>query len=276
MLLLGPHFGTEAKCYRALYRWRWPNGFRCPACNGRTRSRFQRGQAIYYQCCACRHQTTLTSGTLLESTKLPLTKWFQAIYLLSSTKTNLAALELTNTCVVAWRGTEVTNLWDVLADLRGQAAFANELIPNKRNVEMRGGRGFVNRVTAHSETITNLLSNLRCTSIFITGHSLGGAAASIFGLQLAHDNRFNAALDVVAVFNSPNVVNAATLGGPLRTMKLTADVLVNCRNHDWLVNPLPSGLHRIADEASSPVGRCTYVLPGTWSALRRRPWSFGK
>ncbi|ALZ71216.1 transposase [Xanthomonas oryzae pv. oryzae] len=28
-------YGTEAKCYRALYRWRWPKGFRCPQCDGR-------------------------------------------------------------------------------------------------------------------------------------------------------------------------------------------------------------------------------------------------
>jgi hypothetical protein len=87
-------YGAEAKCYRALYRWRRPKGFRCPECDGRARSRFRRGQAVYYQFCACRHQTTLTSGTLLDSTKLPPTKWFQAIYLLTATKTNLAALEL--------------------------------------------------------------------------------------------------------------------------------------------------------------------------------------
>ncbi|QCZ74351.1 IS1595 family transposase [Xanthomonas citri pv. punicae] len=49
-------YGTEAKCYRALYRWRWPQGFRCPCCAGRarSRSRFKRGGAIYYQCSACR------------------------------------------------------------------------------------------------------------------------------------------------------------------------------------------------------------------------------
>ena len=28
-------YGTEAKCYLAVYRWRWPKGFRCPACHGR-------------------------------------------------------------------------------------------------------------------------------------------------------------------------------------------------------------------------------------------------
>ena len=31
-------YGTEAKCYRALYQTRWPQGFRCPKCNHRPRS----------------------------------------------------------------------------------------------------------------------------------------------------------------------------------------------------------------------------------------------
>ena len=87
-------YGTEAKCYRALYKWRWPQGFRCPGCHGRARSRFKRGTTMYYQCRACRHQTTLTAGTLFEGTKLPLRTWMLAIHLLTATKTNLAALEL--------------------------------------------------------------------------------------------------------------------------------------------------------------------------------------
>jgi hypothetical protein len=96
-------YGTEAKCYRALYRSRWPKGFRCPSCNDRRRSRFRRGAQVYYQCRACRHQTTLISGTLFEGTKLPLTTWFIAIYLLTSTKTNLSALELKRHLGVRYR-----------------------------------------------------------------------------------------------------------------------------------------------------------------------------
>lgn len=87
-------YGTEAKCYRAFYRWRWPHGFRCPACNARARSRFRRAGVVYYQCRACRHQTTLSAGALLEGTKLALRIWMQALYLLTSTKTNVSTLEL--------------------------------------------------------------------------------------------------------------------------------------------------------------------------------------
>jgi hypothetical protein len=57
-------YSTEAKCRRALYRWRWPQGFRWPASGDRRRSSFRR---------ACQHQSSLISGTLLASTKLPLT-----------------------------------------------------------------------------------------------------------------------------------------------------------------------------------------------------------
>lgn len=96
-------YGTEAKCYRALYRSRWPQGFRCPACANRSRSRFRRQGRMYYQCRACRHQTTLVSGTLFEGTKLPLTTWFIALYLLTSTKTNLSALELKRHLGVRYR-----------------------------------------------------------------------------------------------------------------------------------------------------------------------------
>lgn len=95
-------YGTEDKSYRALYKARWPHGFRCPCCGKRARSRFRRGQQVYYQCRACRHQTTLLSGTLLESTKLPLRLWVMAMYLLTATKTNLSALELSRSLGVAY------------------------------------------------------------------------------------------------------------------------------------------------------------------------------
>lgn len=87
-------YGTEAKCYRALYKARWPHGFRCPCCDERRRSRFRRDGRMYYQCRRCRHQTTLTSGTMFEGTRLPLATWMLALYLLTATKTNLSVLEL--------------------------------------------------------------------------------------------------------------------------------------------------------------------------------------
>lgn len=87
-------YGTEAKCRRALERTRWPSGFVCPRCAGTQASRFVRGELPYWQCAACRHQTSLLAGTVFASTKLPLVRWFLAMQLLTQAKNNVSALEL--------------------------------------------------------------------------------------------------------------------------------------------------------------------------------------
>lgn len=97
-------YGTEAACARALRRARWPKGLVCPRCAGRRYSRCanRHGERLW-QCSACRHQTSLISDTLFASTKLPLTRWFLALYLLTQSKTNVAALELMRHLGVCYR-----------------------------------------------------------------------------------------------------------------------------------------------------------------------------
>lgn len=52
------------------------------------------GSRKLFQCNACRHQTSLVAGTVFQGTKLRLTIWFLAIYLISQAKTGLSALAL--------------------------------------------------------------------------------------------------------------------------------------------------------------------------------------
>lgn len=100
-------YGAQAQCEQALQQSRWPQGFVCPRCAGRTYSQFNRHAHAYWQCTACRLQTSLRSGTVFDSTRLPLTTWLLALYLLSQSKTNLSALELSRHLGVsyptAWR-----------------------------------------------------------------------------------------------------------------------------------------------------------------------------
>ena len=88
------HYGEEAQCAAALEQARWPHGFRCPRCNGHEHSRVHGRTHPLFQCRSCRHQTSLIAGTVMQGTKLPLTVWFLAIYLLSQAKTGLSALAL--------------------------------------------------------------------------------------------------------------------------------------------------------------------------------------
>jgi ribosomal protein L37AE/L43A len=96
-------YGTEAKCRAALQASRWPAGFVCPACGGAARTSFERGGLRYWQCAACERQCSLISGTIFEASKLPLTRWFLAMQLLTQAKNNVSALELRRQLGVSYR-----------------------------------------------------------------------------------------------------------------------------------------------------------------------------
>lgn len=85
-------YGTEAQCFDALYAWRWPHGFQCPHC-GHDKG-CQLDHRKLQQCNRCHRQTSVTAGTIFESTKLPLTLWFQAIYLITQSKKGVSAMQL--------------------------------------------------------------------------------------------------------------------------------------------------------------------------------------
>ena len=77
-----------------LIRSRWPDGFVCPTCGYGVTSSFRRAGRLYWQCSACRYQCSVISGTIFESTKLGLARWFLAMQLLNQSKNNVSALEL--------------------------------------------------------------------------------------------------------------------------------------------------------------------------------------
>jgi len=67
-------FKIESDCCDWLFRTRWPNGFCCPQCGGRGYWRIStRG---LFKCMSCRHQVSLTAGTIFHKTRTSLLKWF--------------------------------------------------------------------------------------------------------------------------------------------------------------------------------------------------------
>ncbi len=97
-------YGTEMQCEQALIEARWPAGFVCPACGVTVaRTTFRRENRQYWQCAGCQHQCGVTSGTVLEANKLPLTRWFLAMHLLTQAKNIVSALELKRQLGVCYR-----------------------------------------------------------------------------------------------------------------------------------------------------------------------------
>lgn len=93
-------YGTEEQCEEALRQWRWPDGFVCPRCqHDRAYDLSTRAQ---YECTKCHTQTSLTAGTIFQSTKLPLTLWFRTIYHLTQSKNGVSILELSRRLGVSY------------------------------------------------------------------------------------------------------------------------------------------------------------------------------
>ena len=84
-------YGTEAHCRAAVAQWRWPDGFECPHCNS---GDYMVTKKLHYHCRSCRRETSLIVGTIFEKTQLPLTKWFQGMYLLTQPKNSISGLEM--------------------------------------------------------------------------------------------------------------------------------------------------------------------------------------
>lgn len=87
-------YGTQEQCEAAVEAARWPSGFVCPRCEGGSSWAFRRGGQPYRECTGCGYQCSLIAGTMFQASKLPLTRWFMAMQLLSQAKNNVAALEL--------------------------------------------------------------------------------------------------------------------------------------------------------------------------------------
>ena len=76
-------FADEAACAAYLCEARWPGGFVCPACGG-VRGWELATKAWTHECAECGKQTSVTAGTVLHGSKLPLTVWFWAAYLMAT------------------------------------------------------------------------------------------------------------------------------------------------------------------------------------------------
>src|SRR4029079_3350240 len=90
LLAFQQRFPDEAHCAQFLLERRWPNGFVCPGCGGK-RGHLLRSRAYTYECVACGKQTSVTAGTVMHRTKLPLTVWFWAAHLMATHSNGMPA-----------------------------------------------------------------------------------------------------------------------------------------------------------------------------------------
>ena len=86
-------FPDERACADYLIETRWPDGFVCPAC-GSNKAWALETKAFVHECARCHKQTSVTAGTLMHGSKLSLTVWFWAAYLMATHSNGISAFQL--------------------------------------------------------------------------------------------------------------------------------------------------------------------------------------
>jgi transposase-like protein len=123
-------FATEEACREYLFACRWPDGFRCRRCGGGEIGTMHHGRLLW-QCKSCCAQTSVTAGTVMHGTRMPLQRWFWAAYLVATHHPGISAVQLQRQLGISRHETA----WMMLHKLRA-AMVAPAREPLKREVEI--------------------------------------------------------------------------------------------------------------------------------------------
>lgn len=104
------HFNNEDICKNALAEARWGDDVVCPHCGKHYCNKRKDGR---YRCNDCKHNFSCTVGTIFENSKLPLKKWFIAMYLISSHKKGVSSHQIARDCEITQK-----TAWYMLQKIR--------------------------------------------------------------------------------------------------------------------------------------------------------------
>ena len=93
-------YSTQETCLEDLNRHRWKNGFACPK-YGHDNS-WRPKHSHLHECTKCARHVSPTAGTVFELTRLPLSKWFVATYLMGADKGGSSVQQLFKKVGASW------------------------------------------------------------------------------------------------------------------------------------------------------------------------------
>lgn len=109
-LLKNPIFTDETAAREWLEARVWPQGPVCPHCGNVDQAKIRglHGKAHrpgLYQCAECREQFTVTVKTVFERSKIPLTKWLAALFLMTASKKGVSAHQVHRMLGISYKST---------------------------------------------------------------------------------------------------------------------------------------------------------------------------
>lgn len=139
-------FPNEDACWRALRKARWPAGFACPRCQSQESSWIASRRLA--QCSRCRYQASVTAGTILHRTRVPLRVWLLGMFFVARHKQGISALQFQRDSGLGSYQTAWTLLHKIRsaltprsdARLRGLVEVDETYVGATREQGLRGGR----------------------------------------------------------------------------------------------------------------------------------------
>jgi len=122
-------FASSQDCVDLLYRSKWPTGFCCPQCEYKEAYVVSSRVLPLYQCRSCRHQTSLTAGTIMEGSRTPLIKWMYAIWLVAHPILSINAARLSSVIKVTYK-----TAWSILNKIRNVISEGDRKRPLSGNI----------------------------------------------------------------------------------------------------------------------------------------------
>lgn len=147
-------YGNDEQCESALFAARWPQGWHCSRCHcSRSFPTRNRSGRQLWECLICGYQSSSIVGTVFEHTKLPLSTWFLAMYLMTQSKNSVSALELKRqlgvTYKTAWllkhKLLQTMLLREEPRRLEARVEIDDAYLGGERAGHMHGGRGSFNK-----------------------------------------------------------------------------------------------------------------------------------
>ena len=95
--LTNPIFNDENKARKHLETLRWPDRAYCPHCGEAENVHLLEGKSTrpgLYQCNSCLQAFTVTVGTVMERSHIPLQKWVLAFHLMNASKKGMSAHQM--------------------------------------------------------------------------------------------------------------------------------------------------------------------------------------
>ena len=195
-VLSAPHFHDEAKAHTFIETRLWPHGAVCPRCGSLDRIGKLSGKSTrmgVYKCYSCRKPFTVKIGTVFEDSKIPMTVWLQAIFMVAGSKKGVSSNQLHRmlgiTLKSAWflshriREAMTDKDMAIFGGMDGQVLADETFIGNKTGVERARG-GF-----RHKMKVVSLLDKEtgRARSIHVAGIE-PNEVANIVRVNVARDS----------------------------------------------------------------------------------------